>query len=166
MKSLSIALIFYSLFTINVNAYDGFLDEDSEKVETSKIAPYAKIVGGVLIFEVLISINAIMASEYPSEYGGLLVLMAPLIAVDNDFGTASKWVTFAELEFLGIYNINITASKTTKNEIFINNMIAWHVWVASTATVEYFTGGFDKKTEIGLMPYSDDGLKLVINHKF
>jgi len=105
--------------------------------------------GALLLAEGVLAVNAAWAASNPEQYGYVGLLLFPLGAVNgggSGFGykQTSFWVTLAGAEAIAIYNINIDKVHTSKNEIFRNNMVAWHGLIAIAAITGYFAGDFDK----------------------
>lgn len=138
--------------------------------ETIKIEPKQDTMHPVAMFflvEGMLGINAWMASENPRAYGVVGALLFPLAAGgQGDLTATEQWVGLIGAESIAVYNLSIDDEKTSKSEIFKNNMIAWHLFAGALGITSYLVGDTDSNESLSLKPTAYGGAQLVYNYKF
>jgi hypothetical protein len=119
------------------------------------------VPGAILLAETLFAANAGMATLDPQAYGVLVALFSPLGAAETKGSTTTRWVALAAAEGLAAYNIaGLDKDEDTDKEIFVANMIAWHVFAAAVGTTAWLKGDLEesKKVTLSYAPVSGGGL--------
>ncbi|WP_157726666.1 hypothetical protein [Thalassotalea crassostreae] len=109
--------------------------------------------------EALFAVNSWMASEDPHTYGGAAALLFPIAGCNELYCS-----NLIAAESLALYNLSIDDDKTSKSEIFKNNMIAWHIFAGVVGLSEYLIE--DKDIKLSFQPISTGGGKIVFDYKF
>ncbi len=105
------------------------------------------------------------ASAEPDITGGILVLTAPISVGMSSSGKMGADITnLVAIESLAIYNLTLDRNKKSKSDIFIENMIGWHIVYATFAISEYI---FDDPNEsLSIRSISSEGIEVAYNYSF
>lgn len=167
-RSSLFTLIFFSFNLLATNSVDvtndKAIDKNIEHENSIKVEKKdeANPLSNFLMAEVLLATNAWMAAESPNAYGVLGALVFP-IAGCGDSNKITCGTTLIGFESLAIYNISIDKNKKSKNKIFKENMIAWHIVIGLVTFTEYLTE--DKTTELSFKPAPNGG-QLQFTYRF
>jgi hypothetical protein len=124
------------------------------------------LVNKILIVEGLFLLNSWMASQSPNTYGGFAALLFPLGAGEGNGSATTKWVGFIGAESIAIYNLKLDEDKVSKNDVFKNNIIGWHIFAGVTGLTGYIMGDFKSHESLRLLPSPNGGGQLVYSHKY
>jgi hypothetical protein len=150
----SILYFNFLLFCSTCNATD-----TDNKTEAKDFNPVVTFV----VLEALIGANSWMASEEPQVYGALGAILFPMVGCEYARGKSCTTNLIA-VESLAIYNLSINPDKKSKNEIFKDNMIGWHLVMLTMGTTLYLDEKKSKK--INLVPLPDGGGSLSFHYNF
>ncbi|WP_086482090.1 hypothetical protein [Oceanospirillum sanctuarii] len=113
--------------------------------------------------EGLIATNAWLASESPNTYGVVAALLFPLGAV-NSTSDHQFWGSLLIGESIAFYNISLDEDKVSKDEVFTNNMIAWHLAIVGLAAIDWMSD--DEPPSLFMQPTLDGGALLTYKVRF
>jgi hypothetical protein len=101
--------------------------------------------------EAMIAVNAGLASLSPKAYGIAGVILFPIATANGPTtSNTTRWVGFGAVESLAVYNITINENKKSKGEIFLENIIAWHLVAGIVGLTDILTGDQKKDTTVSL----------------
>ena len=134
-----------------------FISVSTYSEEAKKDEKEPKYIFGLVVFEALIGVNAWMASESPSVYGGAAALLFPLAGGSENTGKITYWSGLVAAESLAVYNLSLNEDEYTKSEIFKNNMIAWHVFAGVVVAAGLVENKFFNKDTVTFIPDRNGG---------
>ena len=144
----------------NVSFADNIITEEVSEIEKEDTTHAKTLVLG----ELLLIVNAAMASYEPSLFGGLMLFLAPYgAATAKDTTTQTKWTLFVAGEGIAAYNIYAGENHFSQAEIFRDNIIAWHLYILSSYISEEIFS--DDNKFFGILPH-EDGAKIFVSYKF
>ena len=123
-----------------------------------------QIAAGVALAEGAFAVNSYMASRSPHGYGAIGLLLFPLAAMGSHGSDATRWTTLASAEALAIYNLSINENKTSRSEIFKNNMVGWHAFLLVVGTTAYIAGDFKRSSSysLSISPSPSQGAPMLV----
>lgn len=128
------------------------------------------IFWGAVIVEGMFAANSLLATGSPRIYGIASGLLFPLGAVKlyPRYSTTAIIVSLTAAELLAAYNYSVLAnSDYSRSEIFQNNMIAWHAWLAIAGTTYYLTHKSKSHRQYSVSYYpSVNGGNINFSYKF
>ncbi len=120
----------------------------------------------ILFVESTFLFNAWLASENPNTYGEVLAVLAPLATINANTSETTRWAGLIAGESIAAYNIGLDANKESRDDIFKNNVIAWHLFAATVGISGYISGDFDSDHSLRLSPGLDGRTHLVYRMSF
>ena len=121
-----------------------------------------QIAAGVALAEGVFAVNSYMASRSPHGYGAIGLLLFPMAGGGSRGSEATKWAALASAEALAIYNLSINENKTSRSEIFKNNMVGWHAFVLVVGTTAYIAGDFKRSPSYSLSLSPTQGAPMLV----
>jgi len=96
---------------------------------------------GFLIVESIVAANAGLAALDPDVYGVTAALLMPLAVVGSGEG-APMWAGLLAVEGLAAWNwAVIDEDETSRGRIFVENLVAWHLFAGVVYAAEHLAGG-------------------------
>jgi len=132
-----------------------------------KASPW-HVVGHVALSEALVAVNAGLAAAEPRGYGVIAAILFPIAAASyEDASSTTRWVGLATAEGIAVYDIAVNTDRITDQQIFVANVIGWHVLAAAVFTTKHFTQSQhpDAKTSLRYEPSRDGGM-LTVSYRF
>lgn len=124
-----------------------------EAARDNKALKALTVTGWVLLGEAFVGVNAGLAALDPTVYGVAGALLFPF-GLANGGGSGSSdvamWVDLAALETLAIGNIAIDKDAVSGRDVFIGNVIGWHLVAAVMGLTSYFTERSSKHDGLSL----------------
>jgi hypothetical protein len=122
----------------------------------------------LLIGEALFALNAGMAALSPKAYGIVGAIVFPIGAANGSATSeTTRWVGLAAAESIAVYNLTINENRKSKGEIFVENMIAWHIFTGIVFLTNSLTSDLKKSTNASLdyVPVKNGG-GLMLSKRF
>jgi hypothetical protein len=141
---LVIAITFLSMPT--------FADEEIKAPEETKKTSIGKdIILPALGIEAMISVMSIWAVESPDTFIASMIVFPPLVGEYKE-----TWPMILAFETMALYNLSIDHDQETENNIFVNNVIGWHVTLSLAAGAMYYIHKNDDLS-VAYLPVHDGG---------
>lgn len=116
----------------------------------------------IAVIEGVVATNAWLASDSPQTYGVAAALLFPLGAI-NAANDRQFWTSILMAESIAFYNLSLDEDELSDDDVFRNNMIAWHLIMAGLVVTEWIAT--DKAPSLLMQPLSD-GAKLTYEFRF
>lgn len=144
MKGCLAVVLFFSLVL--------FFPNGAHAEEAEGSAGTSGFSGSALIglTEAFFAINSGLATLSPRVYGGTGLLLLPL-GLAQGGGSKNNIAAASIFAGLCVYNLVAPARLDLSNsEVFVHNMIGWHVLALGVGAVSFFTPTQDEKTQQAL----------------
>jgi len=123
------------------------------------------LIGSESFFEVeaLISINSLIAANYPEAFGVLFTLISP-VAVATERDKTIVFTAIGGASSIGLYNaLELKKDQYSKSDIFKRNMILLNAWYGTLYLLDL--NRKSSPNSFNLSP-ANDGLVLGFSHEF